>query len=205
MQQVPLSIHHLLERAGRLYPDSQIVSRRPDKSLVRHRYADFYRRARGLAAALVAAGLKKGERVATLCWNHHAHLECYFGIPAAGGVMHTLNLRLSPEEIGWIAAHAEDRMLIVDDVLLPLYEQFRDRHRFERVIVVPFGGAPVDAAYTDYEQFIAADVGGFAYVPHEEDDPVAMCYTSGTTGRPKGVVYSHRSTILHTLMANQPD
>ena len=205
MQRVPLSIHHLLERAGRLYPDSQIVSRRPDKSLVRHRYAEFYRRARGLAAALVAAGLRKGERVATLCWNHHAHLECYFGIPAAGGVMHTLNLRLSAEEIGWIAAHAEDRMLVVDDVLLPLYEQFRDRHRFERVIVVPFGGAPVEAAYTDYEQFIAVEAGGFAYVPHAEDDPVAMCYTSGTTGRPKGVVYSHRSTILHTLMANQPD
>jgi fatty-acyl-CoA synthase len=205
MQRVPLSVNHLLERAGRLYPESQIVSRRPDKSLVRHRYADFYRRARGLAAALAAAGLRKGERVATLCWNHHAHLECYFGIPAAGGVMHTLNLRLAPEEIGWIAAHAEDRFLIVDDILLPLYEKFRQHHRFERVIVFPFSGAPVAALYTDYEQFIAADARGFEYAPHDEDDPVAMCYTSGTTGRPKGVVYSHRSTILHTLMANQPD
>ncbi|MDW8468635.1 MAG: long-chain fatty acid--CoA ligase [Burkholderiales bacterium] len=205
MQRVPLSLNHLLERAGRLFPESQIVSRRPDKSLVRHRFADFYRRARGLAAGLVAAGLRKGERVATLCWNHHAHLECYFGIPAAGGVMHTLNLRLAPEEIGWIAGHAEDRFLVVDDVLLPLYEQFRAQHRFERVIVFPFSGAPVAAPYTDYERFIAVDADGFAYVPHEEDDPVAMCYTSGTTGRPKGVVYSHRSTIVHTLMANQPD
>ena len=205
MQRVPLSINQLLERGGKLYPDSEIVSRRPDKSLVRHRFADFHHRARGLAAALRSAGLKTGDRVATLCWNHHAHLECYFGIPAAGGVMHTLNLRLSPDEIGWIAGHAQDRFLVVDDVLMPLYEQFKDKHVFEKVIVFPFGGAPVAAPHLDYEAFIAGDASGFDYVPHEEDDPIAMCYTSGTTGRPKGVVYSHRSTVIHTLMANQPD
>ena len=205
MQRVPLSINQLLERGGKLYPDSEIVSRRPDKSLVRHRFADFHHRARGLAAALRSAGLKTGDRVATLCWNHHVHLECYFGIPAAGGVMHTLNLRLSPDEIGWIAGHAQDRFLVVDDVLLPLYEQFKDKHVFEKVIVFPFGGAPVAAPHLDYEAFIAGDASGFDYVPHEEDDPIAMCYTSGTTGRPKGVVYSHRSTVIHTLMANQPD
>ena len=125
MQRVPLSLNQLLERAGKLFPQSEIVSRLPDKSLVRHRFADFYRRSRALASALVAAGLKKGDRVATLCWNHYAHLECYFGIPAAGGVMHTLNLRLAPGEIAWIANHAQDRFLIVDDVLLPLYEQFK--------------------------------------------------------------------------------
>jgi fatty-acyl-CoA synthase len=93
MQRQPLSVNQILERAGRLYADSLIVSRLPDKSLVRHRFADFHRRARGLASALQKLGLEKGDRVATLCWNHHAHLECYFGIPAAGGVMHTLNLR----------------------------------------------------------------------------------------------------------------
>lgn len=205
MQRVPLSVNHLLERGGKLFGASEIVSRRPDKSLVRHRFADLYRRARQLAAALQAAGLKKGDRVATLCWNHHAHLECYFGIPAAGGVMHTLNLRLAPAEIAWIARHAQDRFLIVDDVLLPLFEQFRREADFERVIVVPFSGAPVDARYTDYEAFLAGAPGGFDYAPHAEDDPIAMCYTSGTTGRPKGVVYSHRSTVLHTLVANQPD
>ncbi|MGH8706140.1 MAG: long-chain fatty acid--CoA ligase [Burkholderiales bacterium] len=205
MQRVPLSLNHLLERAGRLYPESQIVSRLPDKSLVRHRFTDLYRRARQLASALVGAGLKKGERVATLCWNHYAHLECYFGIPAAGGVMHTLNLRLAPEEIGWIASHAQDRFLVVDDILLPLYEQFRGKAGIEKVIVVPFSGAKVAAPFVDYEAFLAAAPQGFEYAPHEEDDPVSMCYTSGTTGRPKGVVYSHRSTILHTLMANQPD
>src|SRR5438094_4887656 len=190
MMRMPLSLNHVLERAGVLFPESEIVSRLPDKSLRRHRYTDFYRRARALGAALQRLGLKKGDRVATLCWNHHAHLECYFGIPAAGGVMHTLNLRLAPDEIGWIAGNAGDRFLVVDDVLLPLYKQFAHLHRFERVIVFPFSGAPVPPEHLDYEVLLAeADPDGFQYAPHEEDDPVAMCYTSGTTGRPKGVVY----------------
>ncbi len=215
MMSVPLSLNHLLDRAGRLFPQARIVSRLPDKSLRRHSYADFHRRTLALASALKAAGLRKGDRVATLCWNHHAHLECYFGIPAAGGVMHTLNLRLSADEIGWIAQHAEDRFLIVDDVLLPLYEQFRRHHAFERVIVFPFSGAAVatragdphdgEPAIDDYEQLLARAPAGFEPLAHDEDDPVAMCYTSGTTGRPKGVVYSHRSTVLHTLMASLPD
>jgi fatty-acyl-CoA synthase len=205
MQRVALSTNQLLERAGRLYPHSEIVSRLPDRSLDRRSFAEFHRRARRLAAALLAAGLKKGDRVATLCWNHYAHLECYFGIPAAGGVMHTLNLRLAPEEIAWIANHAGDRFLIVDDVLLPLYGRFASQVPFERVIVVPLTGAPVAAPCTDYERFLEAAPEAFDYVPHEEDDPIAMCYTSGTTGRPKGVVYSHRSTVIHTLVANQPD
>ena len=206
MMDLPLSLNHLLERAGRLFPRSEMVSRRPDKSLVRHTYADFHRRARALAAALRDLGLQPGERVATLCWNHHAHLEAYFGIPAARGVMHTLNLRLSPSEIGWIAADAGDRFLIVDDVLLPLYEQFASAHRFERVIVVPFSGQPVGSGYTDYEALLSgADADGFTYPVHDENEAVAMCYTSGTTGRPKGVAYSHRSTILHTLVGCTAD
>jgi len=205
MQRVPLSINQILERAGKLYPESEIVSRLPDKSLAQHRFGDFYRRSRALASALIGAGLKKGDRVATLCWNHYAHLECYFGIPAAGGVMHTLNLRLAPDEIVWIANHAQDRFLIVDDVLLPLYEQFKARAPFEKVIVVPLTRKSVAAPLVDYEAFLDGAPKKFDYAPHEEDDPIAMCYTSGTTGRPKGVVYSHRSTVIHTLMANQPD
>ena len=206
MMHVPLSLNHFLERAGTLFAASQVVSRLPDKSLRRQTYADFYARTRKLAAALKGLGVRKGERVATLCWNHHAHLECYFGIPAAGGVMHTLNLRLAPEEIGWIAHHAEDRFLVVDDVLLPLYRQFAKGHRFERVIVFPFSGKPVDADFDNYENLLQeADAMGFEYVPHAEEDPVAMCYTSGTTGKPKGVVYSHRSTVLHTLSAALAD
>jgi fatty-acyl-CoA synthase len=206
MMDVPLSLNHLLERAGQLFAGNTIVSRRPDKSFVTHTYVEFHRRARALASALLQLGLKKGERVATLSWNHHAHLECYFGIPAAGGVMHTLNLRLAPDELGWIAGDAQDRFLIVDDVLLPLYRQIAHLHTFERVIVVPFSGAPVAAEFTDYETLLAnADPDGFEYATHTEDDAVAMCYTSGTTGRPKGVVYSHRSTVLHTLVGCLPD
>jgi fatty-acyl-CoA synthase len=206
MMDVPLSLNHLLDRAGQIFGGNQIVSRRPDKSLVRHSYAEYHRRTRALAAALQKLGLRKGDRVATLCWNHHAHLEAYFGIPAAGGVMHTLNLRLSPQEIGWIAGDAKDRLLIVDDVLLPLYRQFADLHRFERVIVFPFSGAVVVDGFDDYEQLLArADADAFVYAPHDENDPVAMCYTSGTTGKPKGVVYSHRSTILHTLVGSLAD
>jgi len=209
MMAATLSLNSLLERAGRYFGGNQIVSRRPDKSLVRHSYAEYHERTRRLAAALRALGLRRGDRVATLAWNHHAHLECYFGIPAAGGVMHTLNLRLAPDDIGWIAHDADDRFLIVDDVLLPLYEKFAGKHRFERVIVFPFSGAPVPTSpsgYDDYEALLAAaDLTGFEYAAHHEDDAVAMCYTSGTTGHPKGVVYSHRSTILHTLVGCMGD
>ena len=115
MMNVPLSLNHLLERAGTLFPSSEIVSRRPDKSLARHSFGAYYRRTRAFASALQKLGLRKGERVATLCWNHHAHLECYFGVPAAGGVMHSL----SPEEIGWIAADARDRFLVIDGACRP--------------------------------------------------------------------------------------
>ena len=208
MMSVPLSLNHLLERAGSLFAGQEIVSRLPDKSLRTQTYAQFYRRSRQLAAALKGLGLKKGERVATLSWNHHAHLECYFGIPAAGGVMHTLNLRLAADEIGWIAADAEDRFLVVDDILLPLWRQFAGLHAFEKVIVFPFSGAPVDTAagLVDYEALLASSDGDtLAYEPHDENDAVAMCYTSGTTGRPKGVVYSHRSTVLHSLVGCMGD
>ncbi len=206
MMQVPLSLNHFLERAGTLFPTNEIVSRLPDKSLVKHNYGQFYDRTRRLAQGLQDLGIRKGDRVATLCWNHHAHLECYFGIPAAGAVMHTLNLRLSADEIAWIANDAQDKILIIDDVLLPLYRQFEHQYSFDKVIVFPFSGAAVPSEFMDYEQWLAGtDASGFSYAPHAEDDPVSMCYTSGTTGRPKGVVYSHRSTVLHTLVASLGD
>ena len=153
MQRVALSSNTLLERAGKIYPQSEVVSRMPDKSLHRYRFADFYRRSRQLASALLAAGLEKGDRVATLSWNHYAHFECYFGIPAAGGVLHTLNLRLAPEEIAWIANHAEDRFIIVDDCLLPLFAKFKDQVKFEKVIVVPLTGAPVSGTTMTFSNF----------------------------------------------------
>ncbi len=215
MMSTPLSLNRIFEYGTTMFPGTEIVSRLPDKSLRTHSFAQLRQRTRALAAALRKLGLRKGDRVATLCWNHHAHLEAYFGIPAAGGVMHTLNLRLAPEEIGWIAHHAQDRFLIVDDILLPLYEQFAKLHGFERVIVFPFSGAPVatragdphegEAAIDDYEQLLRDAPAQFEYAEHDENDPVAMCYTSGTTGKPKGVVYSHRSTVLHSLTICLPD
>ena len=204
MMKFPLTLDHLLERGGQLFPESEIVSRLPDKSLHRHRFSDFHRRACALGSALRGLGLKRGDRVATLMWNHYAHLEAYFGIPCAGGVLHTLNLRLHPDDIAYIAQHAGDRFVIVDDVLLPLLEKFRARAGFEKVIVVPLTGAPVAAGCEDYEKLISK-TRPLRVPPLKEDDPAGMCYTSGTTGRPKGVVYSHRALVLHSFAAALPD
>ena len=206
MMDFPLTLAPLLKRAGRLFGKVEIVSRRPDRTLARTTCAEFSRRACKLAQALADAGLERGDRVATLMWNHSAHLEAYFGVPIAGGVLHTLNLRLHPDEIAAIANHAGDRFLLVDDVLLPLYEQFRSQVKFERVIAVPFGGGPVPSGMQDYEQWLAAQAGGdFACPALDENDAATMCYTSGTTGRPKGVVYSHRALVLHSLASSTAD
>ena len=145
MMNYPLTLPSILEHAGRLYGKIEIVSRMPDKSLHTYTYADFYRRARLLAEALQKAGLKRGDRVGTLAWNHYAHLEAYFGIPCAGGVLHTLNLRLSPVDLAYIINHAGDRFIIVDDVLLPLLERVKDQINVEKVIVIPLTRQPVAA------------------------------------------------------------
>jgi fatty-acyl-CoA synthase len=205
MMDYPLTLPHMLERAGKLFPQVEIVSRRPDRSLHRYTYADFYTRARRLAAALLKAGLKPGERVATLMWNHSTHLECYFGIPAAGGVAHTLNVRLHPSELAYIVNHAEDRFLVVDDVLLPLLESFKSEIKPKRLLVVPTTGKPVAAPYESYEDFLATASGEFSYPAIGENDAAAMCYTSGTTGKPKGVLYSHRALALHSFAFALPD
>ncbi len=199
MMDFPLTLIPILERGGRLFGKIEIVSRKPDRSLHRYTFADFYRRARRLAAALQRAGLQRGERVATLMWNHSAHLEAYFGIPAAGGVLHTLNLRLHPAEIAYIANHARDRFLIVDDVLLPTYEKFRDLVKLERVFVVPYESSAVPAGYESYEAFLDNAPDNFEYPLLDENEAAAMCFTSGTTGNPKGVVYSHRALVLHSF------
>ena len=206
MMQYPLTLLHLLERVNQLFAKVEIVSREPDRSIYRYTYADFYRRARQLAKSLTRAGVRRGDRIATLMWNHYPHLEAYFGIPACGGVVHTLNLRLHPDELAYIANHAGDRMLIVDDVLLPLLDKFRDRVPFERVIVVSRGQREgLSDSFDDYELFLAQGQGDFVYPELAENEAAAMCYTSGTTGKPKGVLYSHRALVLHSFAFALPD
>jgi fatty-acyl-CoA synthase len=199
MMDFPLTVPALLERAGGIFGNAEIVTRRPDRSLARSTWRDLRCRSHRLANALTSLGLRRGDRVATLLWNQTEHMEAYFGVPIAGGVLHTLNLRLHPDEITFIANHAGDRFLIVDDVLLPVYEKFRDRVNFERVIVVPFGGGATPAGCLGYEEMLAAASEEFTYPQLDENDAAAMCYTSGTTGRSKGVVYSHRAIVLHSM------
>lgn len=207
MDDYPLTVNHLVERAERLYPTREIVSQMPDKSLRRHDYRTVVGRARALAKALIDAGLQKGDRVATLMWNHHVHLEVYYGVPMAGGIYHTLNLRLSPADLSFIATHAHDRFLVIDDVLLPLLETFEDNARFDRVLVANLKGEPLPRGREDYEDFIGEPLGPGDWTPPEpkETDGIGMCYTSGTTGRPKGVVYSHRAIALHSMASAMTD
>jgi len=205
MMDFPLTLPTILERSGKFFSRVEIVSRKPDKSIVRSTYGDFYRRARRLAAALTTLGLKPGDRVASMMWNHASHLEAFFGVPCAGGILHTLNLRLQPNEILSIAKHANDRFLLIDDVLLPLYEKFRDGAPFERVIVVPYGADDVPKGLLNYERLLAEAGDDFRYPKIDENDGAGMCFTSGTTGNSKGVVYSHRALVLHTFAAGLSD
>ncbi len=193
----PLTLTHLLRRAETFFGDGEIVTRLPDKSFHRTTHGETLRRARQLAVALRKAGLERGDRVATLCWNHHQHHEAYFGVPCGGFVLHTLNLRLHPSDLNYVASHAGDRAVIVDRALVPLLEQFREGTPIEHVWVVE----------DSYEELLAtADPDEWQDPELDEREAAAMCFTSGTTGRPRGVVYSHRSSVLHALGvgANNP-
>jgi fatty-acyl-CoA synthase len=205
MMDFPLTLPTLLERADKLFARVEIASRRPDRTIIRTCYGDFYRRARRLSSALTKLGLRPGDRVASMMWNHVGHLEAFFGVPAAGGILHTLNLRLHPHEIAGIANHACDRFLLIDDVLLPVYEKFRHDAPFERVIVVPYGCGQIPDGFLDYEQLLAEADDDFQYPKLDENDGAAMCFTSGTTGFSKGVIYSHRALVLHSFAEAMAD
>src|SRR6516225_6052217 len=171
MMDFPLTLTTLLERAGKLFPEVEILSRRPDRSVVRTDYRAFYRRARRLAMALTRLGMRPGDRVASMLWNHVGHLEAFFGVPAAGGILHTLNLRLHPHEIAAIAQHARDRFLLVDDVLLPVLTKFLPEAPFEKVIVAPYGcGESVPEDCLNLEALLAEADDDFAYPAIDEDD-----------------------------------
>ena len=201
-----LTLPAIMRRTDQLFGHKEIVTRLPDKSYHRYTYADMIPRAKQLALALENLGIESGDRVATFSWNHYQHLEAYFAIPACGAVLHTLNLRLHPNDLTYIANHAYDRVVLVDEVLWDLFEKFKDEVNFEHVVVIPQTGASLPEGTLDYEELLAAqDASKFEYPEIEENQAVAMCYTSGTTGKPKGVVYSHRGMVLHTLATCSAD
>jgi fatty-acyl-CoA synthase len=198
MMDYPLTLSTIFRRAEALYRTREIVWRAQDAALHRYTFADFAVRSRRLAGALLDFGIKPGDRVATLGWNHGAHLEAYFGIPMVRAVLHTLNLRLSPDELGYIVNHAEDRAVIVDESLLPLWEKVAPLVKVPTVIVV---GAtkPLPPGALDYEQVLTGAAPVHDLPDPNEQEAAAMCYTTGTTGRSKGVLYSHRALVLHTF------
>ena len=205
MQDHPLELATVLRHAERMHPGKAITSRGP-AGLVSTPYAEVMERTRRLMSALRGLGVQPGERVATLCWNHQAHLEAYLGVPCLGAVLHTLNLRLFPPDLAWIVEHAQDALLIVDQSLLPIWEQVAPRVQCVRqVIVVPDAPGQRPAGALDYEELVrgAEPMRELPRIP--EESAAAMCYTSGTTGHPKGVVYSHRSNMLHSLVALSAD
>jgi len=203
MQDYQLTVPAIMRRAESIFGHKEIVTRLPDKSFHRYTYSDFVSRAKRLAIALRGLGLERGDRVATLCWNHYQHLEVYFGVPIAGMVVHTLNLRLHPSDLSYIANHAGDRVLIVDESLLPIYQGFKDDAPFEHVIVISSGGQIPDGAL-EYEELLASgDESDYEELDLDENEAAVMCYTSGTTGQPKGCLYSHRAIGLHSLASTQ--
>jgi fatty-acyl-CoA synthase len=204
MMDYPLTVPYLLDRAARYFPDVEVVSRGPDRSLGRSSYAEVCRHAHQLAGGLARLGVGRGDRVATLGWNHARHLEAYFGVPLMGGVLHTLNPRLSAEDLAYVVNHAGDSVLLVDDALLPVLERLRNQVSLKHIVVWANGTQPAEGVI-DYEELIGSESGEFAGPRLDEREAACMCYTSGTTGRPKGVVYSHRAIVLHSLASAMTD
>jgi fatty-acyl-CoA synthase len=199
MQDVPLTLQMVLERAASLYPAKTITTKTAE-GFQRLTYAELVERVNRLAAALAALGVRPGDRVATFAWNSHRHLEAYLAVPCMGAVLHTLNLRLHPDQVHWIANHAEDKVVLVDASALPAWEQVKPVDSIGHVIVLPDAGdVPAPDGMLDYEPLLAGAEASFAWPRLDEGRAAAMCYTSGTTGDPKGVVYSHRSSVLHSM------
>lgn len=207
MMNTPLTMPALMDRGAELMPDTEIVSKMRD-TIHRYTYADMGRRARQVANALTRLGVKQGDRVATLAWNGYRHLEVYYAAPCMGAVLHTLNLRLSPTDLEYIINHAEDSVICVDEDLLPILEKLQGKiPTIKHIIVMSNTGkwkTKLKSAH-DYEQLISVEKTEFAWPDIDENSPMGLCYTSGTTGKPKGVMYTHRSNYLHTITGGLPD
>jgi fatty-acyl-CoA synthase len=209
MMEYPLTLLPLLERSNRLFGKKEIVTRIGSET-TRVTYAELYERIHRLAGALAAIGITEGDRVATLCWNHQQHLELYFAAPCMGATLHTVNFRLFVDQIVFILNDADDKVIVVDDGLLPLLDQVLPRTPAVRHVLVvgevPGGLTSIDGRpVTRYEDALAAAPSEHAFPKLDENAAAAMCYTSGTTGNPKGVVYSHRAMVLHSLVEAMPD
>jgi fatty-acyl-CoA synthase len=205
MMDFPLTLTHLLERANRYFSSVEVVTRRGDGTLQRQTWGEVSLRCCQLAHALARLGVGPGDRVATLAWNHGRHLEAYFAVPMMGAVVHTLNLRLHPSELSYIARHAEDSVILVDRSLLPLLDQFVSNVPTVRHVVVMPDDGPTPQGRLDYEDLIARESTQYPWPRLDENTAATICYTSGTTGNPKGVVYTHRSSVLHAMMLCMTD
>ncbi|MCG9658387.1 long-chain-fatty-acid--CoA ligase [Vibrio mediterranei] len=209
MMNVPLTITEIMRHADRVNGDTEIVSVTYDNPRHRYTLSDAFSRTRQLANALKSLGLKKGQRVATLAWNDYRHLELYYAISCSGGVLHTVNPRLFEQQIEYIINHAEDTIVFFDPIFTPLIEKLQSKLSTVNHFIVLTDHAHLPESQIenllDYESFIADRSTVFTWPELEEDDASSLCYTSGTTGHPKGVLYSHRSTVLHSLGSALPD
>ncbi|MBI1730028.1 long-chain fatty acid--CoA ligase [Candidatus Acetothermia bacterium] len=202
MMDYPLTLTHFLERAQRLYAQKEIVSKTP-VGIHRYTYGDLYARVCRLANVLHKLGIRKGDRVATFAWNSYRHLELYLAIPCVGAVLHTINIRLFPQQIAYIFNHAEDKACFVDESLLPLLEPIKGQLKSVKNFVVmsdkPAFHTGLSPA-SDYEMLLQQAPAHYDFPQLDEQQAAGICYTSGTTGEPKGVLYSHRALVLHTLV-----
>ncbi|MCW8952317.1 MAG: 3-(methylthio)propionyl-CoA ligase [Rhodospirillales bacterium] len=212
MQEKPLLISSLIDYAAKHHGDAEIVSNTVEGGTHRYTYRDADRRARRLGSALLRRGVKLGDRIGTLAWNGYRHLEIYYGVAGVGAIVHTINPRLFPEQIAYIVNHAEDSYLFVDLTFVPLIEGLGDHLAGVKGVVfmcdrahMPAVTLPAGVELLCYEEFIADGDETYVWPEFDERTACGLCYTSGTTGNPKGALYAHRSTMLHAYAANLPD